>query len=186
MTPSLKPAALVLVPLVAASCLLLGACGPKVIKGTNITDSPETRAVVRTVETYRKAMESLDAEAIVALVSPDYFEKNGNNNSRDNYDYEGLIQYLRSERFSKISKLKLLIVYKEVLFNEDMNEARVLYHYILNFRKPPEQFQQKTVVAGDDAEVTDNFDEQRWYSKADDNLMVLVKDGDRWLIRRGL
>ena len=173
---------------VAMVLVSMSACGPKMIPGTEIEDNADTRAVFKTIEAYRKALEDRDAEALLRLASPNYFEKNGNNNSRDNYDYEGLVAFLRSERFSKVTKVRLVMVYKDLQFNADKTEAEVQYHYVLNFRKPPESFKQEITREGGKDVVEDNFDEERWYSKADDNLMVLEKDKKtgKWLIVRGM
>jgi len=167
---------------------MLSGCSPKMIPGTEIEDTAVTRSVFKAVEAYRKAMETRDAEALLRLASPNYFEKNGNNNSRDNYDYEGLVSFLRSERFSKVSKVRLVVVYKDLQFNKEYTRAEVQYHYVLNFRKPPEKFKQSVSREGGKDVVEDNFDEERWYSKADDNLMVLEKDkkSGKWLIIRGM
>ncbi len=167
---------------------ILGGCSPKMISGTKIEDSPDTREVLKVVERYRKAMETKDVKTIIELTSKDYFEKNGNNNSRDNYDYEGLVKFLMSDDFTKVSKIKLVVLYKDVKFNDKKDRAEVIIHYILNFRKPPETMKQTVKKEGENAVVEDNFDEERWYSKSDDNLLVLVKPekSSGWLIERGL
>ncbi len=175
------------VVLVAVFGLSAAGCGPKFIPGTKIPDTPETKEVLRVVEKYRVAMENRDVDTLISLASPNYFEKNGNNNSRDNYGYEGLVKVLRSY-FKEVSKIKLVIIYKDVKFNKDKTRAQVFYHFILNFRKPPEKFEQKVVSQDGEMKVVDNFDEQRWYSKSDDNVMVLEKDKKtgKWLIVRGM
>ena len=61
--------------LVAAA--LLGGCGPKRIPGTDIKDSPETRAVGDVIEQYRLAVERRDPNAVLALVSRKYFDNAG-------------------------------------------------------------------------------------------------------------
>ena len=59
-----------LLTLAGLAALALLACGAKRIPGTEIRDTPETRAVVAAIEAYRQAAEKRDAEAVMALVSP--------------------------------------------------------------------------------------------------------------------
>ena len=52
-------------------------CSPKRIPGTEIEDTGDNRAVYEVVRAYQKALEGRDAAAILALVSPDYFDAAG-------------------------------------------------------------------------------------------------------------
>src|SRR5512133_85999 len=69
---------------------LVGGCSPKRIAGTDIKDSPETRAVVDTIEQYRVAAESRNADAVMALVSRAYYDNSGTNDPSDDVDAERL------------------------------------------------------------------------------------------------
>lgn len=164
----------------------LGAgCAPRMIEGTKIEDSKETRAVIRTVESYRKAMEERDAEMLVALASPNYFEKNGDSNSRNNYDYEGLQKWLHSPEFRSISALRLTITYKQITLNKERNVATVEYFYKSEFKIPPAHFEVKPDSHEVDA-PKDNFDEEVWHSKNDENEMVLELLDGKWFIAKGM
>ena len=116
--------------------VLFPACTTRYIEGTKIEDSDETREVIRTVELYRKAMEERDADMLIALASKRYFEKNGDSDSANNYDYEGLLQWLRSPEFRMIAALKMTIVYKSIVFNKKRDSVTVRYHYTSEFKLP--------------------------------------------------
>jgi hypothetical protein len=58
-------------------------CAHDKIPLTNIDDTEENREILQVVQEYHKALESLDADAILQLVSPRYFEDNGNLEAND-------------------------------------------------------------------------------------------------------
>ena len=73
-----------------AALALLG-CGPKYLEGTEIPETPENREVADLIESYRRAMEARDVDALAALVSPEYYENTGKTSSDDeDYGYETL------------------------------------------------------------------------------------------------
>ena len=163
--------------------MLASACSTRYIEDTKIEDSDESRDVIRTVEMYRKAMEARDADMLIALASKNYFEKNGDSNSSNNYDHKGLIEFLRSPEFRRVTQVRMKIIYKSVEFSEDRNVVTVLYHYTTDFKLPPPKYSDET---GQFATVSDNLDEEVWHSKADDNEMILELEGDRWYILKGM
>lgn len=82
------------------ACLLfslLAACAHGRIPSTDIPDTKDNRAVYDLVGQYREALEALDADAILALVSPNYYESNGNSDPSDDYDFAGLQAHLKED-----------------------------------------------------------------------------------------
>ncbi len=165
---------------------LAGGCANKRIKGTQIEDNSKTREIIRVVESYRRSVENRDIDMLTALASPNYFEKNGDNNSRNNYDYNGLLEFLQSEYFRRISSIKLTIVYRTIEFSEDENVVKVRYNFTLNFKMPPPRFEEKMVTEGAEPRMEDNFDKEIWYAKNDSNQMVLEKMDEKWYIIKGM
>lgn len=92
--------------LLLASILSFGACAHAKIPQTNIDDTEENREIIRMVEEYHRALESLDADAVLALVSPRFYEDNGNTAADDDYDYQGLKSHL-VEDFKRTRALQL-------------------------------------------------------------------------------
>ncbi len=178
-----------------STCLLLLslfgllACTDRYIEGTKIEDTDDAREVIRTVETYRKAMENRDADMLIALASKSYFEKNGDANSANNYDYAGLVRFLRSSEFRTVTALRMKIIYRSLEFNEQRNSVTVHYHYTSDFKLPPTKYDLPE-GADDQMEQTgesDNFDEEVWHSKSDDNEMILELGSDnKWYILKGM
>jgi len=170
--------------IVLAVLMGLAGCDPKYIEGTKIEDSDEAREVVRTVEMYRKAMESRDSDMLIALASKHYFEKNGDSNSRNNYDYDGLVNFLRSPEFRQVTAVRMKIVYRSLVFNDEHTVVTVRYHHSSDFKLPPAKYKVDEKAATGDGE--DNFDEEVWYSKTDDNEMVLQLEEGKWYILKGM
>ena len=165
---------------------LAGGCRKKRIEGTQIEDNSRTREVIKVVESYRHAVEDRDIDMLTALASNNYFEKNGDTNSRNNYDYNGLLDFLQSEEFRQITSIKLTIIYKKIEFSEDENVAKVRYNFVLNFKMPPPRFEEKMVMEGVEPKMEDNFDKEIWYAKNDSNQMVLEKMDGKWYIIKGM
>lgn len=160
-------------------------CNHQYIEGTKIEDSQESRDVIKTVEIYRKAMEKRDADMLLALASKNYFEKNGDSNSKNNYDYEGLKKFLRSPQFRKVSKVTMKIIYKSIEFNKARNVATVRYHFTSNYKMPPVEYWEKE--ASEEAPPEDNYDEEIWHEVQDENEMILERQKDgKWYILKGM
>lgn len=75
----------------ALGAILVNACGPSHIDGTEIPDSDVNRAIYDLVETYRMAIEQRDVTSLAAIVSPRYFENASTTASdQDDYGFEAL------------------------------------------------------------------------------------------------
>ena len=77
-----------LVALLAA--VALSACNTRRIPGTDIKDNTDTRAIIATIDAYRLAAERRDAGAVLALVSPKYFDDAGTPDPGDDVDFQQL------------------------------------------------------------------------------------------------
>lgn len=92
----------------AAALVFVTACAHDKIPNTNIDDTEENREVLSLVQSYRTAVESLDVEAVLALVSPNYFEDNGNTDDKDDYGFDGLKENLQTS-FARTKAIQLLL-----------------------------------------------------------------------------
>jgi len=96
------------------------------IPGTNIDDTPDTRAVVAAIDLYRQAAERRDAPAVLALVSTKYFDDAGTPDPADDIDYPQLVKRLTAD-YAKITSLKLDIGVRGVEIKGDRAAAYVFY-----------------------------------------------------------
>ena len=90
--------------LIGIACII--ACSHATLPGTNIPDSPQTRAVLDVFSRYRAALEARDATAILALVAPAYYDEGDAARSVAPTDYGSLQKKLQGD-FARVTGLKL-------------------------------------------------------------------------------
>jgi ketosteroid isomerase-like protein len=116
----------------AAPLALLAAvgCSPRRIPGTDIRDTPDTRALFGVIADYQKASERRDANAVLALVSSKYFDDAGTPDPGDDIDYEQLKRRLTDD-YARVTAFRLGIDVKQIDVDGDRASAIVFYdaHY---------------------------------------------------------
>ncbi len=151
-------------PALLAAALALAACGPRRIPGTDITDTPDTRAIVATIEAYRQAAEQRDAAKVMELVSRRYYDDAGTPDPGDDIDYAQLEKRL-AEDYRKITVLRLDIGVKKIDVEGDRASAYVYYD-------------ERYRIATKSGEVAKQASDQ--------HRMVLVAEGRSWKFVSGL
>ena len=104
--------------LVAASA----ACEPTLIPNTRVEDTSANREVVDFIEKYRKALETRDTNALLALASHNYFDDMGTPAGNDDIDYDDLKDALKRLR-NEVLGARYQISYRAVTYD---TENRVL------------------------------------------------------------
>ncbi len=150
--------------LLACAGLALLACAPRRIPGTDIRDTPETRAVVEAIDAYRQAAERRDASAVLALVSPHYFDTAGTPDPADDVDFEQLKKRLADD-YRQITALRLQLGVRRIDVEGDKAAAYVFYD---------EHYRIQTKVGEVSKQANDS------------HRMQLVREGGRWLFASGL
>lgn len=148
-----------LLPLLA---LALG-CAPRMLPGTEIRDTPDTHAIANVLETYRQAMEKRDAQAIMSLVAPNYFDSAGTPDPADDVDRAGLEKRLQD--LSKVLALRLQLSVRDIQVKGDKGEAEVFFDQYYRVEAP------NGPVARHDADV---------------HRMSLERINGRWLFTGGV
>ncbi len=152
--------------LLAFMALATSACAHSKIPRTSIDDTPENRAIIELVDRYKTAMESLDASAVLSLVSPRFYENNANSDDTDDYDFSGLEANLRQE-FQKTRALKLDLRVDVVEVDQEAGTAFAeLYYQVRAHHEYPAGMQ--------------------WETSADRTRLRFTKSGDQWMIVGGL
>jgi hypothetical protein len=145
--------------------IALSACSPKLIPGTEIQDTEDTRALLLIMEKFRSALENKDVKALVALTAPTFRDQSGTPDPDDDLDAAHLESQL-TNRLAKIQDIHVEIDVRKIDVEE--KEARIIYYYTVTFRPK---------VAGAKAE-----------RDADLKQMVLVREGKGadWKINTGI
>ncbi len=152
-------------PTWVAFVAMAAACSHAKIPNTTIDDTPEHREVIALVEEYKKSVEALDAPAVLALVSPDYFEDNGNTDTADDYDYDGLRDSLETS-FGRTRAMQLILRIDHVEVEQDTAFADLQYEYRAHNEYPSGM---------------------RWDTGSDRTRLSLRRDGfGQWRIISGL
>jgi ketosteroid isomerase-like protein len=140
------------------------ACGPRRIPGTDIRDTPDTRAVVEAIDAYRQAAERRDASAVLALVSPHYFDTAGTPDPGDDVDFELLKKRIIAD-YKQITALRLQLGVRRIDVEGDKAAAYVFYdeHYRIQTKN---------------GEVAKQAN--------DSHRMQLVREDGRWVFVSGL
>ena len=148
--------------LAAAAVALLG-CSPSLIPGTRIPDRPDNRAVLDVVGRYKQSAEALDLQAVLALASPEYFDKTSARGAAP-VDYAGLQRSL-SEKFNRLKALKMEITIKDIRVQGD--RAEVDYFLVMHFS-------------------VDLPNKEKWFPESDDQRMALARVNGEWKVTSGL
>src|SRR5512136_2250528 len=145
------------------AALSLAACA-KNLPNTEIRDTPDTRAIVAVVDAYRKAFDTRNADAVMALVSPAYYDDSGTIDPSDDIDYKALPGVLR-DTFSRISQVRIEFGITDIIVNGNKGQADLFYDAKYRVMTP------RNEIAKRDTDI------QR---------ILLQRDGQGWKIISGL
>lgn len=144
--------------------VLSSACAHSTIPGTEIEDTEENRAIIDVVEEYKNAVEAMDTDAILALVSPNFYENNGNIDESDDYDKKGLEQNLRAN-FGRTQRIQLILRIDDVGVEERSAFAELYYQI-----RAQNEYPSGT----------------KWETGSDRTRITFERVDDRWMIVAGL
>lgn len=116
----------VLTGLLGLGLVLAGsACAhKKLLPGTQIADTESNRALLTTIEQYRRRLVEKNVEGLLVLASPRYFEDAGTPTAEDDYGYDGL-KYVLTNRLSRLKSIHYEIHYRDVSLRGNRAEVDV-------------------------------------------------------------
>jgi hypothetical protein len=167
LTPALPVAATV-----GLSGMLIGCKGSPTIPGTEIPDTEDNRQIVSVLERYRTAFVSRDAAAVLSTAHPTYYDHAGTDDPSDDTTYNELGSLLR-RRLSQLDSIRFTIDYLEVTGAGDRAVVRVWIDASYRFKPLLDGF--------GGARASPSFARVMDHAEFE-----LVREGDNWLIVRGL
>ena len=152
--------------LLASLCLTFcaAACAPSLIPGTQIEDKPANRAILQVLSDYKIAAEALDADAVLALTAPDYFDNGSSSRSHEVTNYAALKKKVPAE-FAKLKGLRLDITVKDA--RVEGTKAEIDYFLVLHYSIG--------LPTG-----------EKWLSESDDARLHLAREDGQWKVTSGL
>ena len=161
--------------LLASLVLRVTACGHSSsrIKGTKIPDDAVNRQILEAVEKYRVAVEARDSDALVLMASPEYWEDRGTVESGDDYGIDKLREILAG-RFQLATDVRYSMRYDKIrrVCPGASLERGCLAHVEVQI--------DASFTVSDARGATVRRD------KRDQNELVLVWDGQKWLFLSGM
>jgi hypothetical protein len=120
--------------LLASAVLLLAACTPRNIPGTQIPDTEDSRAILKVMEHYRTALEARDAKTIQQLVSKSFRDNAGTEDPEDDLTYDNLPQALPA-LFARMESPRVDLDVRRVDVRKN-GVATVTYYWNASWRVP--------------------------------------------------
>ncbi|MBI5542530.1 MAG: hypothetical protein HY901_01475 [Deltaproteobacteria bacterium] len=140
-------------------------CTPRLIPGTEIRDTTDTRQILDLVAAYKAGLEGRNVDAVMRTVSKSFFESSGTPEGEDDYDYAGLEQKLR--KWAEATKVvRAGIEVKQILVED--SKARVQYFFDVNYQ-----------IFGPESTL-------QWKRETDTKEMSLKREGGAWRIVSGI
>ena len=150
---------------VVASVSMLGGCAHATIPGTQVSDTPPNREIYSALKEVKIALESRDADRLLALVSPHYFEDNGTPDSKDDYGFLELRESLIKEALETAKDISLSVQLYDIEVDGEHAWADLRYTSRARLELPSGRL---------------------WDSHRDFDRIEFVREDGRWLIVRGL
>jgi len=142
------------------------ACGTSYIGGTEIPDNQENRAIWDRVMEYRKAVETRDADKLLAMVSRKYYENSETtDDSTDDYGYDELRDIVVADFRDNVLEVQYRLLMRRIDIDGDRASADFEYYYSFKYTEGG--------VTG-------------WKPKNDFNRLELVRENGTWMIAGGL
>jgi hypothetical protein len=142
------------------------------VAGTRVPYSDNNKSVLEACEEYRLAVERADADALMLMAHPQYWEDSGTPTGGDDYGYDGLRNVLMT-RLGKASDIRFSMRYMTVRQGcpRDLQKG---------CRASVE------VLVDASYTVTNALGQPKRPDKRDQNELVLEWDGRRWLFLSGM
>lgn len=170
----------ILMLMIVFSMFLTVSCNKKMIKGTDIEETPDSKEIFEVWAHYQKGFKEQNPDIYLEYVSKNYYDTNGTDDATDDVDYDKLVEILHSDLYNSLEKMTATFVIKDLLFvpgSED--KAELIYFFEVRFKMksslPPSE---ESDFVQPDGMVNKKISEN--------NKMKFVKEDGKWKIVSGL
>lgn len=165
--------------LIVFSMFMTVACSPKMIKGTNIEETPDSKEILTVFGYYIKGFKEQNPEIFLEYISKDYYDTNGTDEAVDDIDYDKLVEILNSDAYHSLEKVNITCIIKDLFFNEAEDKAELIYFYEVRFKM-------KSSIPTTEENAFTQPDGMTNQKVSENNKMKFVKEGGKWKIVSGL
>ncbi len=109
------------------------ACAPKLLPGTDVKETRDTRAIYDVIQQWVKAMNDRNAAGVLALVAPDYYDDAGTPDPADDMDRSKLEKSL-AEDFARVEGQKLGVTIRRIDVDDAAGTATAELYYDSYYR----------------------------------------------------
>ncbi len=111
------------------------ACAPRLLPGTDVKETKDTRAIYDVIQKWVDAMNARDVPGVLALVAPDYFDDAGTPDPSDDLDRDRLEKAL-AEDFARVEASKLAVTIRHIDVTGDAANAELYYDSYYRVKTP--------------------------------------------------
>ena len=165
--------------LIVFSMFMTVACSPKMIKGTNIEETPDSKEILTVFGHYIKGFKEQNPEIFLEYISKDYYDTNGTDEAVDDIDYDKLVEILNSDAYHSLEKVSITCIIKDLFFNEAEDKAELIYFYEVRFKM-------KSEIPTTEENAFIQPDGMTNQKVSENNKMKFVKEDGKWKIVSGL
>ena len=164
--------------LIVFSMFLTVSCNKKMIKGTNIEETPDSKEILSVFGHYLKGFKEQNPDIFLEYVSQNYYDTNGTDEAADDIDYDKIVEILRSEAFNNLEKVNITSIIKDLIF-ESEDRARLVYFFEVRFKM-------KSSIPPSEENAFVQPDGMTNHKVSENNQMKFVKEDGKWKIVSGL
>ncbi len=114
---------------------LAAACAPRLLPGTDVKETRDTRAIYDVVQRYVNAMNAHDVPAVMAEVAPDYFDDAGTPDPSDDLD-RGRLEKALTDDFARVEGTKLAVTIRRIDVDGENATAELYYDSYYRVQTP--------------------------------------------------
>jgi hypothetical protein len=120
------------------TCLALlvavaAACAPKLLPGTDVKETRDTRAIYDVIQQWVKSMNDRDAAGVLALVAPDYYDDAGTPDPSDDMD-RGRLEKVLATDLARVEGSRLAVTIRRIDVDDHAGTATAELYYDSYYR----------------------------------------------------
>ncbi|MBP5407202.1 hypothetical protein J6Z19_08680 [bacterium] len=166
--------------LIIFSMFMTVSCNKKMIKGTNIEETPDSKEILTVFGYYMKGFKEQNPDIFLEYISKNYYDTNGTDEAGDDIDYDKLVEILKSDAYHSLEKVNITCIIKDLLFDDDSRErARLLFFFEVRFKM-------KSSVPPAEENAFTQPDGMTNHKVSENNQMKFVKEDGKWKIVSGI